>query len=137
MVLTRATDNQLKSLFLGGQVIVLAALVFFSASGALSLYEAEGRDQRIFPSVGSTARFIWLVSLVHGILGVSALTIDGVVAQGFEWSRSLFHGFTIFMATFDTGGFSPQSTSIGYYHSASFEAVVAVLMLAAPQNVSW
>jgi trk system potassium uptake protein TrkH len=116
--------------FLGGQGIVLAALVFFSASGALSLYEAEGRDQRIFPSVGSTARFIWLVSLVHGILGVSALTIDGVVAQGFEWSRSLFHGFTIFMAAFDTGGFSPQSTSIGYYHSASFEAVVAVLMLA-------
>ena len=104
--------------------------VFFSASGALSLYEAEGRDQRIFPSVGSTARFIWLVSLVHGILGISALTIDGVVAQGFEWSRSLFHGFTIFMAAFDTGGFSPQSTSIAYYHSASFEAVVAVLMLA-------
>lgn len=116
--------------FLGGQGIVLAALVFFSASGALSLYEAEGRDQRIFPSVGSTARFIWLVSLVHGILGISALTIDGVVAQGFEWSRSLFHGFTIFMAAFDTGGFSPQSTSIAYYHSASFEAVVAVLMLA-------
>ncbi len=116
--------------FLGGQGIVLAALVFFSASGALSLYEAEGRDQRIFPSVGSTARFIWLVSLVHGLLGITALTIDGVIAQGFEWSRSLFHGFTIFMAAFDTGGFSPQSTSISYYHSASFEAVVAVLMLA-------
>jgi trk system potassium uptake protein TrkH len=116
--------------FLGGQGIVLAALVFFSASGALSLYEAEARDQRIFPSVASTARFIWLVSLVHGIFGITALTIDGVIAQGFGWSRSLFHGFTIFMAAFDTGGFSPQSTSIGYYHSASFEAVVSVLMLA-------
>lgn len=116
--------------FLGGQGIVLAALVFFSASGALSLYEAEARDQRIFPSVGSTARFIWLVSLVHALFGITALTIDGIVAQGFDWSRSLFHGFTIFMAAFDTGGFSPQSTSIAYYRSASFEAVVGVLMLA-------
>lgn len=116
--------------FLGGQGIVLAALMFFSASGALSLYEAEGRDQRIFPSVASTARFIWLVSLVHGILGITALTVDGVIAQGFGWVRSFYHGFTIFMAAFDTGGFSPQSSSIGYYHSASFEIVVAVLMLA-------
>lgn len=116
--------------FLGGQGIVLAALTFFSASGALSLYEAEGRDQRIFPSVGSTARFIWLVSLIHGLFGISALTIDGVIAQGFGLGRSLFHGLTIFMAAFDTGGFSPQSTSVAYYHSAWYEVVVSVLMLA-------
>ena len=116
--------------FLGGQGIVLAALTFFSASGALSLYEAEGRDHRIFPSVGSTARFIWLVSFVHGLIGITALTINGVLAQGFSLVRSFFHGLTIFMAAFDTGGFSPQSTSIGYYHSAGYEAVVGVLMLA-------
>lgn len=116
--------------FLGGQGIVLAALTFFSSSGALSLYEAEGRDQRIFPSVGSTARFIWLVSVVHGFLGILALTVDGVVAQGFTLHRSFFHGFNIFMAAFDTGGFSPMSTSIGYYHSGLYEAVVGVLMLA-------
>jgi trk system potassium uptake protein TrkH len=36
----------------------------------------------------------------------------------------------IFFAAFDTGGFSPQSTSIGYYHSAIFEGVTAVLMVA-------
>jgi trk system potassium uptake protein TrkH len=35
-----------------------------------------------------------------------------------------------FFAGFDTGGFSPQSTSIGYYHSAIFEAVTSVLMVA-------
>ena len=34
------------------------------------------------------------------------------------------------MAAFDTGGFAPQSTSIGYYHSGVFEAVTAVLMVA-------
>jgi trk system potassium uptake protein TrkH len=36
----------------------------------------------------------------------------------------------IFFAGFDTGGFAPQSTSLGYYHSGTFEAFVAVLMVA-------
>lgn len=116
--------------FLGGQGIVLAALTFFSASGALSLYQAEGRDERIFPSVASTARFIWIVSLFHFVLGVTALTLDGILQQGFRFERSIFHAVTIFMAAFDTGGFTPQSSSIAYYHSAIYEATVAVLMVA-------
>lgn len=116
--------------FLGGQGIVLAALTLFSASGALSLYQAEGRDERIFPSVESTARFIWAVSLVHLGFGVSLLTLDGVFGQGFTLDRSLFHAITIFMAAFDTGGFSPQSTSITYYHSAVYELTIALLMVA-------
>ena len=116
--------------FLGGQGIVLAALTLFSASGALSLYQAEGRDERIFPSVASSARFIWAVSLVHLGFGVTLLTLDGIIGQGFTVSRSIFHAVTIFMAAFDTGGFSPQSTSITYYHSAVYELTIAVLMVA-------
>lgn len=116
--------------FLGGQGIVLAALTFFSATGALSLFQAEGREERIFPSVASTARFIWLVSVVHAGFGIVLLTVDGITVQGFRLGRSFFHAVTIFMAGFDTGGFSPHSTSIGYYHSPIFEAVVAVLMVA-------
>jgi trk system potassium uptake protein TrkH len=116
--------------FLGGQGIVLAALTFFSASGALSLYQAEGRDERIFPSVGSTARFIWLVSLVHLGFGVTILTLDGIFGQGFTAGRSFFHAITIFMGAFDTGGFSPQSSSITYYHSSVYELTIAVLMVA-------
>lgn len=116
--------------FLGGQGIVLAALTFFAGSGILALYHAEARDEKIFPSVGSTARFIWLVSLFHGLFGVLALSVVGVWVLGFNPGRALFHGFTVFMAAFDTGGFAPMSTSIAYYHSLSFEVVVAVLMVA-------
>jgi len=36
----------------------------------------------------------------------------------------------VFFAGFDTGGFAPQSTSLGYYHSPVFEAAAAVLMVA-------
>lgn len=116
--------------FLGGQGIVLAALSLFSSSGATSLYQAEGRDERIFPSVASTARFIWLVSLAHLVFGVIALTVHSVTALGYRPERALFHSLTIFMAAFDTGGFSPQSSSIAYYHSFGFELIVSVLMVA-------
>lgn len=116
--------------FLGGQGIIIAALSLFSGAGTATLYYGEARDDQIFPSVRSTARFIWLVSIVNGIAGIAALSLVAYLDLGFGALRSLFHGATIFMAAFDTGGFAPQSTSLGYYHSAPFEVVVAVLMVA-------
>lgn len=116
--------------FLGGQGIVLAALMFLAGSGALSLFEGEGREHRIFPNVRTTARFIWLVSTTHAVIGISILTLDGIFNQGFGARRAFFHGATIFMAAFDTGGFSPMSTSIAYYNSPIFEVIVGVLMIA-------
>lgn len=116
--------------FLGGQGIVLAALTFFAGSGILALYHAEARDEKIFPSVASTARFIWLVSLFHAFFGIAALWLVGIFWLGFNPGRALFHGFTVFMSAFDTGGFAPMSTSISYYHSFPFEAVVSILMVA-------
>ena len=116
--------------FLGGQGIVLAALLFLAGSGALSLFEGEGREHRMFPNVRSTARFIWLVAAAHAVLGIGILAVDGIVVQGFGIRRAFFHATTIFMAAFDTGGFSPMSTSIAYYNSPIFEAIVAVLMVA-------
>lgn len=116
--------------FLGGQGIVLAALLFLAGSGALSLFEGEGREHRMFPNVRSTARFIWLVAAAHAVFGIGILTIDGLVVQGFGLRRSFFHATTIFMAAFDTGGFAPMSTSVAYYNSPIFEAIVAVLMVA-------
>ena len=116
--------------FLGGQGIVIAVLSLFAGGGAMTLYYGEARDDQIFPSVRSTARFIWLVSAVHAFFGIVALGAVGYFVLGFRPFRALFHGVTIFMAAFDTGGFAPQSSSIGYYHSGAFEAVTAVLMVA-------
>jgi len=116
--------------FLGGQGIILAALTIFAGTGGITLYFGEARDERILPSVTSTARFIWAVSVVHLIFGVTALGLVGWLVLGFDFDRSIFHGLMIFFAGFDTGGFSPQSTSIGYYHSAIFEGVTGLLMVA-------
>ncbi|VAW08261.1 Trk potassium uptake system protein TrkH, partial [hydrothermal vent metagenome] len=116
--------------FLGGQGIIIAALVLFAGRGMTTLFQGEGRDDRVLPSVQSTARVIWAVSVLHLVVGVVALGLVARFVLGFAWERSLFHGLMIFFAAFDTGGFSPQSTSLGYYHSAIFEGVTAVLMVA-------
>jgi trk system potassium uptake protein TrkH len=116
--------------FLGGQGIVIAALVLFAGGGGLTLYYGEARDERILPSVRSTARFIWAVALIHLAVGLVALGLIAHQVLGFEWKRAFFHALMIFFAGFDTGGFTPQSTSLAYYHSAIFEFAAAVLMVA-------
>lgn len=117
--------------FVGGQGIVIIVLTMLASSaGKVStLYVGEARDERIVPSVVRTARFIWLVAGTYLAAGTAALSITGMMA-GLTPARSLFHGVNLFMAAFDTGGFSPYSSSMGYYHSAAMEAVVIVLMLA-------
>ncbi len=116
--------------FIGGQGIIIAALSLFAGGAGLTLYYGEAREEKILPSVTSTARFIWGVSLFHLVVGVAFLSLVGFFALGFTPVRSVFHALMIFFAGFDTGGFAPQSTSLGYYHSPIFEATAAVLMVA-------
>ena len=60
---------------IGGQGIVVAALSLAVGmrGGAFSLYQAEGRDERILPNVLYTTRFIWFVTAVYVGLGTVAL----------------------------------------------------------------
>lgn len=117
--------------FAGGQGIIIVMLTMIASSAAQvgTLYIGEGRDDRIVPNVIRTARFIYLVAFAYLGLGTTALFLAGLHA-GLRPGRALFHAVNIFMAAFDTGGFAPYSSSIGYYHSAVFEAVVIVLMIA-------
>jgi trk system potassium uptake protein TrkH len=116
--------------FMGGQGIVLAAVSIFAGGAGLSLFYGEAREEKILPSVVSTGRFIWWASAVHLFFGVLLLGSVAYFALGFTPVRSLVHGLLVFFAGFDTGGFAPQSTSIGYYHSALFEAATEVFMVA-------
>lgn len=117
-------------LFIGGQGIVVIALSLFvkGFSGAFRMYVGEGRDERILPNVIHTSRFIWLASLVYLILGTLALGATGIL-EGMRPVNALFHGACIFMAAFDTGGFTPQSQSILYYHSFAYEMITVMIMV--------
>ena len=116
--------------FLGGQGIVLLVLTFFKGGGgAVGMYAGEAREDKILPNVRRTARFIWNASLVYFAIGTAALSL-ALFADGMRPGAAVFHAVNLFFAAFDTGGFSPRSASVGYYHSAAVEAVLIVLMVA-------
>jgi len=117
-------------MFIGGQGIVIVALSFFvkGFSGAFKMYVGEARDERILPNVIHSSRFIWLVSIVFLIIGTIALGLAGL-ACGMRPFNAFFHGACNFMTAFDTGGFSPQSQNILYYHSMPYEIITVVIMI--------
>jgi len=123
------------TMFLGGQGIVVIALSFFvrGFSGAFKMYVGEARDEKIMPNVINTSRFIWLVSIVYLILGTLALGATGIF-NGMKPFDSFFHGVCVFMAAFDTGGFSIQSQNILYYHSFVYEVITIIIMVLGALN---
>jgi len=122
-------------MFLGGQGIIIVALSFAAKAPAygLGLYMGEAREEKILPNIISTARFIWMVSIVYFILGSLILSLLAL-RTGLPFKKSVLHGTFLFMAAFDTGGFTPQSMNIAYYHSFAFELATIVLMVLGSLN---
>src|SRR3989338_8599738 len=118
------------TMFIGGQGIVVIALTFLvkGTAGALRMYVGEAREEKILPNVIETARFIWLVSLVYLVMGSLALSISAIPG-GPAPLKAIFDSVCIFMAAFDTGGFTPQSQSVLFYHNFSFEIITISIML--------
>jgi trk system potassium uptake protein TrkH len=117
--------------FVGGQGIIVVALVFLvrSSAGAFRLYVGEARDEKIMPNVIETAKFIWKVSLFYLVVGTLMLAVCGIWAVGMSVPEAFFHGACIFMAGFDTAGFAPQSQNIVYYQSFIFEILTMITMV--------
>ncbi len=118
------------TMFIGGQGIVVIALTFLftGTAGAFRMYVGEARDEKILPNVIATARFIWLVSLVYLVLGSMALSISGIMG-GLKPGKAVFDSVCIFMAAWDTGGFTPQSQNVLFYHNFIFEMITVSIML--------
>lgn len=117
--------------FAGGQGIILVVLTILTAGGRQigTLFVGEGRDERIVPSVIRTARLIYVIFAAWFVVGVTVLWVSLQVA-GLSPGTALMHAVALFLAAFDTGGFSVHSTSVAYYHSALVEVVLIPLMLA-------
>jgi trk system potassium uptake protein len=108
--------------FIGGQGMVVLTLTFLikGTNGAYKMYVGEGKDERLMPNVVTTARTIWIISLVYLILGTLVLMIIGLV-EGLAPGRALLHGMWLFMSSWSTGGFAPMSQNVLYYHSFGIE----------------
>lgn len=116
-------------MFLGGQGIIVLLLAFFiSGSRSFMMYMGEARDEKILPNVSNTARFIWTVALVYLTIGTTVLWVS-LLSAGMPAARGLFHSVCLFMAGYDTGGFTPMSQSVMYYHSFWVECATILVML--------
>lgn len=122
-------------MFLGGQGIIVIGLTFLirGSGGAYKMYVGEAREEKILPNVIQTARFIWGISIFYLIFGTALLTLVAYFI-GLPLIKAFLHGLWIFMAAFDTGGFTPQSQSILYYHDFLFELITIVFMILGTLN---
>jgi len=117
------------TMFIGGIGIIVIALSFLITSSAyIRMYIGEARDEKILPNIVSTARFILYISIVYFIVGTLSLTIVGLI-EGLTLKSAILNGACLFMAAFNTGGFTIYSQNILYYHSILFEILTCVFML--------
>ncbi|MCX7917038.1 MAG: TrkH family potassium uptake protein, partial [bacterium] len=115
--------------FIGGQGIILVGLlIFFKGATAFKIYVGEAREEKILPNVVQTAKFIWTVSLCYLIIFTLIISFLNIF-HGISPSRAFFHGICIFMAGWDTAGFSVQTQNIYYYHSSLLDIVTALVVI--------
>ena len=123
------------TMFIGGQGIVVVVLTLMAggSAGIYGMYVGEAREEKIVPNLIHTARTIWMITFLFFGIGVASLWAAGWFI-GIPSLKALFHGVTVFMAAFDTGGFTPQSQSFVYYHSPIYELVAIPIMVAGGIN---
>jgi trk system potassium uptake protein len=116
--------------FAGGQGIIVIALTFLfqGTAGAYKIYVGEGKDEQLLPNVIQTARTIWLVSLTYLMVGSFFLWVAGMYL-GMAPVRGLLHAVWIFMSSWSTGGFAPQSYNSFYYHSLLYEVITVPIFV--------
>lgn len=116
--------------FVGGQGMVVLALTFLvkGTNVAYKMYVGEAKDERLMPNAVSTARYIWLISLIYLFIGTMVLWIANLFA-GLSVDRAFTHGLWVFMSAWSTGGFAPMSQNILYYHSAFVEIATLVFFI--------
>ena len=116
--------------FGGLGIIVLAVAVLpLLGVGGMQLYKAETpgtvKDEKLTPRITQTAKALWVT--------YTGITVAGIVALrfcGMNWLDAICHAFS----AMGLGGFSTHDANIGYFHAASIELVLMLLMIAASMN---
>lgn len=113
--------------WIGGIGIIVLALSFLSSSGStiMRLYIAEGRDERILPSIKHTVKIILYIYLIY--TGISIILF---LMAGMPLFDSIFYSFT----ALSTGGFAIYNDSIGHYHSLWIEIAAMIVMFLGATN---
>lgn len=111
-----------------GLIVVALSLGLFGSRGNAGLYSSEARTEHVVPNVVQTTRFI--AKLTVGFVLVATVILSALcLLKGMEPLRAVFHSLWLAISGFVTGGFSPMSQSVMYYHSFPMELVLMILMI--------
>ncbi len=113
--------------WLGGiGIIVLTLTILTSPSvNIMRMYAAEGREERILPSIRHTAKIILYIYSLYTVISFVLFLLAGMPA--FD---SIFYTFS----ALSTGGFALNNLSIFYYHNALIEIVAIIVMIIGATN---
>ena len=113
--------------WLGGiGIIVLALTILTSPSvNIMRMYAAEGRDERILPSIRNTSKIILYIYALY-----TAISIVLFILAGMPIFDSVFYTFS----ALSTGGFALSNQSIFLYHNAWIELVAIIVMIIGATN---
>ncbi len=108
--------------WLGGIGIIVMALTVLSSPGVniMRMYSAEGREERLAPSIRHTSRIILYIYLLYTAISIILFKIAGMPV--FD---SIFYAFT----ALSTGGFALENASIAVYNNMWIEIVAMIVMI--------
>jgi len=110
----------------GAGMIVLSLAILRQPRGAagISLYQSEGRDEKIRPSIAGTARAIWKIYVgVTALVAVYLAAATFIVLPGYGIEQTIFDALNHAMTGQSTGGFSTLDDSIAGYNSYAMDIV--------------
>ncbi|MFP4457635.1 MAG: TrkH family potassium uptake protein [Clostridia bacterium] len=106
--------------FFGGAGLAVIMLSAIIGPHGLGLYIAEGRSDKLLPSIAKSTKMILSIYSGYVIAGTILYILAGM---------SIFDSINHSMAALSTGGFSTQPDSIAAYNSFPIELITIVLML--------
>ena len=113
--------------WIGGLGIIFLLLALLRSTGVdvMRLYLAEGRDERLVPSVKHSTRIIVYIYLFFTIIGIILFLLAGM---------PIFDSIFTTFVTLSTGGFGMHNTSILFYNNVWIEIVAMIVMMVGATN---
>jgi len=103
-----------------GVIVLMVSILARPGTGSFLLYKAEGREEKIRPSVVSTVRIIWWIYLLLTSIGIVLFYFAGM---------SLWEAINHAMTALGTGGFSITDNSMASYNKPLIEMTIIPMMI--------
>jgi len=113
--------------WIGGLGIIFLLLAVLRSTGVdvMRLYLAEGREEKLMPSIKHSTRIIVYIYLFFTAIAISLFLLSGMPV--FD---SIFHAFT----ALSTGGFGMHNKSLLFYNSVWIEIAAMIVMMIGATN---